>query len=80
MFDREKQGAFALEVVALDEAPSARTNSNGLSANAICGRLLIRSLNSRNIGEVILEKCPPVDSSFTITSDFTKCLLILESR
>lgn len=29
MFDREKQGAYALEVEARDGAPSARPNSNG---------------------------------------------------
>lgn len=30
VFDREKQGAYALEVEARDDAPSARPNSNGL--------------------------------------------------
>lgn len=30
VFDREKQGAYALEVEARDGAPSARPNSNGL--------------------------------------------------
>lgn len=29
VFDREKQGAYALEVEARDGAPSARPNSNG---------------------------------------------------
>lgn len=29
IFDREKQGAYALEVEARDGAPSARPNSNG---------------------------------------------------
>jgi len=29
MFDREKQGAYALEVEARDGSPSARPNSNG---------------------------------------------------
>ncbi|KAH0564006.1 hypothetical protein KQX54_008610 [Cotesia glomerata] len=37
IFDREKQGAYALEVEARDGAPSARPNSNGQpnSANKI---------------------------------------------
>ncbi|RZF47624.1 hypothetical protein LSTR_LSTR016068 [Laodelphax striatellus] len=30
IFDREKQGAYALEVEARDAAPSARPNSNGM--------------------------------------------------
>lgn len=45
VFDREKQGAYALEVEARDGAPSARPNSNGQPnsgkrkfMNNTCGR------------------------------------------
>lgn len=54
MFDREKQGAYALEVEARDGAPSARPNSNGqpnsgtsfsldISPHAFDGSFKIRS-------------------------------------
>lgn len=36
VFDREKQGAYALEVEARDGAPSARPNSNGQPNSGTC--------------------------------------------
>lgn len=36
VFDREKQGAYALEVEARDGAPSARPNSNGQPNSGEC--------------------------------------------
>ncbi|KAJ8679484.1 hypothetical protein QAD02_015271 [Eretmocerus hayati] len=36
VFDREKQGAYALEVEARDGAPSARPNSNGQPNSGMC--------------------------------------------
>lgn len=36
VFDREKQGAYALEVEARDGAPSARPNNNGQPNSGTC--------------------------------------------
>lgn len=39
VFDREKQGAYALEVEARDGAASARPNSNGPNSGNFCSIL-----------------------------------------
>jgi hypothetical protein len=44
--------------VARVETPSTRTSSNGLQLNAICNELLIRSLISIDIDEVVHQICP----------------------
>lgn len=63
VFDREKKGAYALEVEARDGAPSARPNSNGpnsgKSTSSNSRRPLLLPHSNTNT-----QKSPPPFSSF----------------
>lgn len=74
VFDREKQGAYALEVEARDGAPSARPNSNNQPNSGKPTLFPIISLGSKGGGEGIHCRSGqnrPQDASMVATKDGT---------